>query len=159
MKKLPTYIVSLSLLGILIFAPAATTASDCGKVTGTGNTFAIGPTTFEGTATLNMNDQSVSSTVITNLLGAPKTGDDGTLHVETSHHFSFADGSSFTTLDKAVLSPTATPGVYDLNSRLEIVQGTGNFETACGRLSGHGTLNFITGEAQWWATGRICDCG
>ena len=157
MYKLSSCFVAMFLLGLLIFTPIAVADPICEPVTGTGHTFATGPTTFQGTAVITRNGQQASATVITNVVGAPKVGDDGTLLVPTSHTFTFADGS-INTLDHAVLSPTPTPGVYALNSRLEIANATGSFENICGRMSAHGSLNFNTGEAIWRVNGRVCNC-
>ena len=158
MFKLTTYIVFLALFGLMVFTSGAEAKSDCDKVSGTGHTFAVGPTTFQGIASLNINSTNIVVTVTTNLLGPPTATEDGTLLATTSHTFVFQDGSSLTTLDHAVLSPTNTPGLYNLNTRAAITGGTGSYESACGQLSIHGTINLISGEVQWSVTGRICDC-
>jgi hypothetical protein len=159
MSKLTTCTVFLALLGLMVFTSGAGAKSVCDKVSGTGHTFAVGPTTFQGTASLNINNTNIIVTVTTNLLGPPTATEDGTLLATTSHTFVFQDGSSLTTLDHAVLSPTETPGLYNLNTRAAITAGAGIYENACGQLSIHGTINLINGEVQWDVTGRICDCG
>lgn len=149
----------LVLFAVMVFASGAQAKSDCDKVSGTGHTFAIGPATFQGIASLDLNNNNIIVTVTTNLLGPPTATEDGTLLATTSHTFVFQDGSSLTTLDHAVLSPTDTPGLYNLNTRAAVTGGTGTYEDACGQLSIHGTINLISGEIQWSVTGRICDCG
>ena len=156
MKNLLTYTISLVLCGLLLFTVAAQAKPDCANVKGTGNTTAIAQGVFQGTANFGKNQ---TATVTTYLLGAPTETEDGTLRATTSHTFVFADGSSFTTLDRAVLSPTDTPGLYNLNTRATITGGTGNYANACGSLSIHGTINLISGQVIWRFTGRICDCG
>lgn len=159
MKRSVIYLTTLALSALLVCAPRAHAKSDCDNVKGTGNTFATGPATFQGTATFKIGGQTQNASVTTNLLGPPEVGDDGTLHARTSHSFVLEDGSSITTVDNAVLSPTSTPGLYRLNTRAAITEGTGAYEDACGRLSIHGTINLVTGEVAWRFTGRICDCG
>jgi hypothetical protein len=159
MSKLTTCAVVLVLFTLMPLTFAAAAKSDCDKVHGTGHTFAIGPATFQGTASLNLNGSDLVVSVTTNLLGPPTATEDGTLMATTSHTFVFPDGSSFTTLDHAVLSQTDTPGLYNLNTRAAITGGSGTYELACGRLSIHGTIDLINGEVQWKVTGSICACG
>jgi len=91
-------------------------------------------------------------------------GDDGTLHAATSHTFDFGGGNSFTTLDKAKLEPTDTPGVFRIISNLEIVSGTGIFAGAHGRFAGRGGEIVLPsdapacagGEANWEFHGAVC---
>jgi hypothetical protein len=144
----------------LALSSAAGARTDCETVKGSGHTFATGPFTFQGTAVFTIAGETSNVSVTTNLLGPPGATDDGTLHARTSHVFVFADGSSIVTLDNAVLSPTETPGLYNLSSRLEIIGGTGVYENACGSFTGGGgSINLIAGEAIWRFTGRICTCG
>ena len=159
MSKLTICAVFLVAFALMPLTFTAAASSDCDKVRGTGLTFAIGPSTFQGNASLNVNGTDVIVSVTTNLLGPPTATEDGTLLATTSHTFVFPDGSSFTTLDHAVLSATDAPGLYNLNTRAAITGGAGAYEDACGQLSIHGTINLINGEVQWNVTGRICDCG
>ena len=159
MFKLTNGTLFLTLFALMIFTSGAEAKSDCDKVSGTGHTLAVGPATFQGVANLTLNNTDVIVTVTTNLLGPPTATEDGTLLATTSHTFVFQDGSSLTTLDQAVLSPTSTPGLYNLNVRASITGGTGTYQDACGQLSIHGTINFLSGEVEWSVTGRICDCG
>ena len=156
MKKIFTNSLSLVLCGLLLFTAAIQAKPGCANVKGTGNTQAIAEGAFQGTADFGQNQ---TATVTTYLLGAPTASDDGTLHAVTSHTFTFADGSSFTTLDRAVLSPTETPGLYNLNTKATITNGTGNYANACGSLNIHGTINLVTGQVVWRFTGKVCDCG
>ena len=158
MKNLLTYTISLVLCGLLLFTTAAQAKPDCAKVKGTGNTAAVAQGVFQGTAAVDSNGQTQNVSVTTYLLGPPTVIEDGTLHATTSHTFGFADGSSFTTLDRAVLSPTDTPGVYRLNTKATISGGTGIYANACGSLNIHGTINLFSGEVDWRFTGRVCNC-
>jgi len=159
MFKLTNGTLFLTLFALMIFTSGAEAKSDCDKVSGNGRTLAVGPATFQGIASLNLDNTSVNVSVTTNLLGPPTATEDGTLLAKTSHTFVFQDGSTLTTLDHAVLSPTDTPGLYNLNTRAAITGGTGTYEDACGQLSLHGTVNFLSGEIEWSVTGRVCDCG
>jgi hypothetical protein len=159
MKKLFTHAISLVICGILLFTGALQAAPVCTKISGTGQTAAVAAGVFEGTAAVKINGQIQTAAVTTYLLGAPETTEDGTLKATTSHTFVFEDGSSLTTLDRAVLSPTSTPGLYDLNTRATITGGTGAFADACGSLNIHGTINLVTGQVLWRFNGRVCDCG
>jgi len=158
MNRASGYFVSVTLFGLLILTPVLGIDSSCENVAGTGHTVATGPATFQGFAIVNINGSTRSASVTTSLLGPPKETEDGTLLAATSHNFVFDDGSSITTIDTTVLSPTDTPGLYNLNSRAAINEGSGSYELACGSLSIHGTINFANGEVIWRFTGKICDC-
>lgn len=158
MRNLTVFPLSVIFAGVLAFAPAAAQAeSDCARVTGQGHTLGVGPGSFAGTANLGINGVSATATVTTVLLGPPTATEDGTLHATTSHTF-LVGGGSFTTLDNAVLSPTSTPGQYNLNTRAAIMLGSGSYANACGRLGIHGTIDLINPEATWRVRGKICTC-
>ncbi len=156
MKKLFKGSLLLVVCGLILFTTFAQAKPDCANVKGTGNTTAIAQGVFQGTANFGQNQTAM---VTTFLLGAPTVTEDGTLHATTSHTFDFGNGDSITTLDRAVLSPTDTPGLYNLNTRATITGGTGNYANACSSLSIHGTINLISGQVDWRFTGRVCDCG
>jgi hypothetical protein len=158
MKKQIGNLISLALLALLC-ASVINAGPDCENLKGTGHTFAIGPATFQGTARMGIGGRQADAAVTTNLLGPPTASEDGTLHAATSHTFVFNDGRTFTTIDRAVLSPTDIPGIYRLNTIAAISAGSGDYAAACGQLSIHGTINLITGEVIWRFTGRVCQCG
>ncbi len=62
----------LALFGLMVVTAGAEAKSDCDKVSGTGQTFAVGPATFQGIASLDLNNTNVIVTVTTNLLGLRK---------------------------------------------------------------------------------------
>ena len=159
MRTLTKYIVPLALLALLSSVLPVKAGAGCDRIQGNGQTFAVGPATFQGFATVQLDGQSYSAAVTTNLLGPPKVTEDGTLLAHTSHTFVFDNGSSFTTFDNAILSPTSTPGLYNLNTRAEIIQGTGDYDDASGALGIHGTINFLNGEVAWRFTGQVCNGG
>jgi hypothetical protein len=150
-------LVSAFLTGLLSNA-AFSYGSNCERVKGTGHTFATGPRVFQGTASVAGDGQTVNVAVTTTLLGQPTATEDGTLLAATSHTFVFPDGSTFTTIDRAVLSPTDTPGLYRINTDASIDRGTGDYANACGKLSIHGTIDLFGGEVVWRYTGQLCSC-
>jgi hypothetical protein len=173
--KAATSVLVLALAGgvFLIIDPArGGKDAGCDPVSAIGTSFSvpvdIGPVTvcaFAGSADISVRKQQfVDVPVITFLLGPPRGGDDGTLHAATSHTFDFGALGGFTTLDKAKLEPTDTPGVFRLISNLEIVSGTGIFERARGRLAGRGGEIVLPsdapecagGEANWEFHGAVC---
>lgn len=150
------------ILVVVGFSTAAFARSHCERVYGTGQTFQFVPFgPFEGTAELNLGDAEV----VVSLMALPVEKPDGTLHVWTSHAFDFDDDGGFVTVDKGVLAPTETPGLFNLNTRAkicatdcegEIVRGA----APCGRLSVTGTMNLAASPpvADWRVRGKICDC-
>ncbi len=139
----------------------------CDPVSGTGATAVDVPFVFEGFATVVIRGVEFEFDVTTVLLGDPVEGDDGTLHVETSHTFSLDDVGDFTTTDKAVADPLDEPGLFRLNSTLRITTGTGAFEGVSGRLTVHGEIDLFDeingvgfpffGESSWDVHGVVCD--
>ena len=140
----------------------------CDPVSGSGDTNGFYPPTgpcgggpgFEGPGILVVRGEELGVWITTCLLGEPVPGDDGTLHGVTSHTFTFDDGSgSITTTDNVVLEPTEVPGVFRLNSNMEITSGSDDFADAGGRLHGHGEINLIPGfeAASFEINGVICD--
>ena len=158
-------VVTIAVLSaILVGSGAAFGRAHCQRVYGDGLTFQdtpFGP--FVGTAELNLGDAEA----VVALLGPPDEKPDGTLHVVTSHAFDLGDSGGLVTIDKAILAPTETPGLYNLNTRAKICATpdcageTVNGPAPCGRLSVHGTINFGTfpAEADWRVNGKVCDCG
>jgi hypothetical protein len=155
MNKISIYSILLIFCALFAVSGETNAAPRSEKVRGTGHTTAINQNTFQGTAEVQVNGSTVTANVTTVLLGPPTLTEDGTLQAATSHTFVFPDGSSFVTLDRAVLSPTETPGVYRLNTRAAILGGTGIYADASGSLSIHGTINLISGEVDWRFEGRV----
>jgi len=93
---------------------------------------------------------------VTQQLSIPETpAEDGLLHATGTHVFLFADGSSFTTLDEVLLTPTDTEGVYGLDGALVITGGTGVLASATGHLSLIGNLDLLHGQVGVDTRGRI----
>lgn len=156
MKKLNAFVITLTLIGILSLAGEMRAAKPCLNVNGTGQTSAVSPTAFQGTAVVDFGGQIENAAVTVVMLGPPRVTEDGTLQAETSHTLAF-NGGSLVTLDNAVLSPTSAPGIYNLNTRARIVGGSGDFDGAGGFLSVHGIIDLINGTSSWRFHGRVCD--
>jgi N-acetylneuraminic acid mutarotase len=109
---------------------------------GSGATSAINDYQFAGTATLNIRGQEKSAELLVTLLAEPEVEPNGVQHVLATHTFTFADGSSFTTSDQEVATPTATPGLYTLTGIMDLISGTGMYEGVTGRLTVNGTIDF-----------------
>ncbi|HEY6010471.1 MAG TPA: hypothetical protein VIX18_03290 [Nitrospirota bacterium] len=85
-----------------------------------------------------------------------KMGDDGSIHMISTLTVFLPDGSTLKQNDDAVLDPTETPLVYRVNSRLNIVEGTGVFTNTVGKFNGHGVFNLATGHIEVIADGKLC---
>jgi hypothetical protein len=78
------------------------------------------------------------------------------LHVRLTHTFSLV-GGSVKTEDEAVLSPVpGSPGVFRVNARLTIIEGSGIYAGATGMLHTQGFDNFNTGSLNLEYHGHIC---
>jgi len=110
--------------------------------TGSGSTTAINEYQFAGTATLTIRGQEKSADLVVTVLEPPVVDANGVQHVKATHEFTFADGSSLTTSDQEVATPTGTPGLYTITAQMDIVSGTGVYEGVTGQLEANGTIDF-----------------
>ncbi|MCH7720447.1 MAG: hypothetical protein IH988_05580 [Planctomycetes bacterium] len=145
--------------GLLIVRTLSAAGPPCDPVSGFSETAVEeenGP--FVGFATLEIRGEEFEFSLEVSILGEPVEGEDGTLHLPTSHVFTLDDESSFTTIDKAVADPIeGSPGLYTLNSNMKITSGTGMFDGASGSLHAHGELDLVFGTASLDYHGVICD--
>jgi hypothetical protein len=174
--KTVKYVLGFVLVGGLALMIGPAVAGDnpsCDPVSGYGETTVGGiPGVFEGSGVIVIRGEAFDVDVqVTG--GMPWYGDDGTMHVVTSHTITYVDGdgvpSVMVTVDDAVLEPNpdGAPGEFRLNSNMEISSGSGIFEGVGGRLSGHGTMDMFDevnnvpfpfyGEASYDLRGVICD--
>ena len=168
--KTPMLTLTLALAGGMFLALDAAPGEPnppCNPVSGTSET-AVGntPAVLEGSATLEFGGETFEFALTVFPIGEVVEGDDGTLHVPTTHIFTL-DQSSITTTDKAVLDPLDEPGLFTVNSRLKVTSGTGLFEGVTGRLHAHGEIDLFDeangiefpffGEASLEYHGVICD--
>ena len=112
------------------------------NTTGSGVTAAINDHQFRGTATLAIDGREKSADLLVTVVEPPVVDGNGVHHVKAMHEFTFVDGSTLTTSDQEVATPTATPGLYALTATMDIVSGTGICEGVTGRLEANGTINF-----------------
>ncbi len=176
LSKLTTSVLALGLAGgmFLLVGPASGEGNPaCDPVSGSGDT-EVDPTepgVFVGTGVLVIRGQQFDVGIVVTG-GEPRIGDDGTMHVATSHTITYVDEgeeSVLTTTDKAVLEPIpdGAPGAHHMNSNMKITSGTGIFAGVSGRLHGHGTIDMFDevnniafpdfGEASYDINGVMCD--
>jgi hypothetical protein len=145
-------VVAMTCLGLLVPAYAGSPAH---PVKGFGETYAISPFEFEGTGALIIGGVEHDVSIYTMLLGDPVPGSDGTLHAATSHTFTFTDGSTLVTMDRAVLDPITQPCLFRLNSVMHIVDATGMFAGFSGKMTAHGDIDLCIGETQFSIRGVL----
>lgn len=118
----------------------------------------LGP--FTGQASLRIGSEVLNAEVAVTGTGA-KVTEDGTVVGSTSITYDFGSGDTFTTGENHfALSPTETPGVFNLSDQGRVTEGTGRFLESFGKLVLHGTVSFSasgTGEAVLKVKGKLCD--
>ena len=83
-----------SVLALVVASPAAAAAT-CLPISGEGQTFATGPTTFAGTVTGTLGGDPFSSSVMTTVTAVPHpAGASGVLFAATSHTIALPIGPS-----------------------------------------------------------------
>jgi hypothetical protein len=142
-------LVLISGILLMLGMPAAIAAKDCAVVNGSASVV-FDPTVggFVGPVDLDGDGAPDATSTATVLTIVPS--EDGTLHAVTSHVVVLNSGAMFTTLDRAILSPSDTPGLYRLNTDAPITSG------ASGKLKIHGNVHLIEGWAELDVHGRIC---
>jgi len=157
-------------LGVASGKTSLLEAPRCDSVSGDGATAVDDEEgVFEGSGIVFIRGEEFDVSIRTIIVDGPIEGDDGTLRATTSHEFTFDDGSSFTTTDKAILEPAGPPGLFNLNSNMKITSATGIFEGVRGRLHAHGQVDLFDedngvgfpdfGEASFTTNGVICLAG
>jgi len=141
--------VGASVLALVLALPAAAAAT-CDPISGEGQTFATGPTTFIGTVTGVLGGDPFSSSVITTVTSAPHpAGASGVLFATTSHTIALPTGT-VTTSDSARLIPTGQPGLYRIVSQVTVVGG------GSGQMVFNGTVDLVGGSTQFQISGAVC---
>ncbi len=175
LSKLTTSVLALGLAGgmFLLVGPASGKGNPaCDPVSGHGETAVDVPGIFAGSGFLVIRGEAFDVDFLVTG-GQPWIGDDGTMHVATSHTITYVDESGdvseLTTNDDAVVEPIpgGAPGEHHMNSNMEIDSGTGIFAGVNGRLHAHGTMDFFDevnniafpffGETSYDINGVICD--
>jgi hypothetical protein len=155
--------------------------SDCDRVAGSAVGQASGPTSFLTRVTLAVRGNNFGGPLGVRFVSATSNasiieqqpGENGAINAVTSHVFEIngrSDGDGkcepgedcFTTLDRAVLTPTDKPGNFRLTSKLGIINGFGAFRKACGRLEVRrgGAIDFTATPptVRWEVEGNLCQC-
>jgi hypothetical protein len=151
MRRTLVLLVVVTAAAVAALAPPEAVASGCERLSLTGQS-SLNPANgkvegmFEGT----LGGRPVAIHSSTTIVGQQQLGT--ALLLSTAHTFTLPDGSKVGTVDRALLLPTATPGVYHAFSRLEVVSG------GSGWILGLGTIDLRQGvDANWrWVEGRIC---
>ncbi|HWR72438.1 MAG TPA: hypothetical protein VN604_04675 [Nitrospirota bacterium] len=116
---------------------------------------------YAGVLNERIDGQTVEQVPATLIIGTIKFGDDGTLLTVNTVIHSYGNRGTLILTEHAVASPTDNPYVYRLNSRLDICVSedpkcTGDFETAFGRISFHGYMDFSIAMFAGSGRGKIC---
>jgi hypothetical protein len=144
-------LLALTLLGFTMTVPRAWAAPRCTNVAGEIFFVTTSPPCGEGTVTGDLEGTQIGC-----VLDVRPSGNHGALHVVAENTFFPDGGGSFSTFATAALAPTITPNVYLMNSRFEIVGGTGGLEGATGFLQVQTIVDFNVGTSIGTYHGRIC---
>ena len=145
-------------IAMFALASSATTQAiakaDCDKVEGSATGSFSGPNTVTTNVDLVVGGSAFDAVSVATLLSSTVAGD-GATFVQTTHVFTVGT-STFTTSDRAILTPTNSPTVVRLHSRSEITGGTGQYVGASGSTIAHGFIDFADGSVIWELKGKIC---
>lgn len=111
---------------------------------------------YAGTAMISVDGQPAIPAGLSMVPHKFKIDEDGTVHPTTTITFDLGPMGTLSVQDNAILSPTSSPYLYIMNSRLDNLVGTGMFAGAMGKLSDHGQFNFATSTITATADGKIC---
>jgi hypothetical protein len=156
------HLVMAGFVMFLIFTAQTWADEKCEKMTIDVTVHAATPNPmgqYVGTAVLTVGGNSHHSDVVVNPQGLPKFSEDGTIHMEMRNQLYCPELASMLVChDQAVLVPdSADPSHYRINNRVSIIDGTGVFSEAYGRLSAHGEASMSEGIMSIVAEGRACD--
>ncbi len=95
--------------------------------------------------------RALRGTALATILGpAP----DGSLRA--NHHFAFEDGTLRTQDDVVRIRPTNDPGLFDAETEVFVVDGTGQFAGLRGQARGEGQVSFCGDEGRIELRGQLC---
>ena len=149
-----TAIALATALSATTVATAAPGKDHCDTVTGSASGFLTSPNTASTNVSLEIAGNPAAATSVATLLSSTVAGDGATLM--TSSHAFTVGADTFTTYDRAILTPTNNPTVMRLNSHVDVTGGTGDFTGAYGTLVAHGFLDFADGSVRWEIRGKLC---
>lgn len=146
--------------GLMLFSMEAWANSGCHDVQVEANVTAVDPMlifgNYAGSALISIDGQTPMPAAVSYVLLEVKLGDDGSIHPEIITTFDFGPMGVLSVKDHTVLSPTDTPYIYTMNSRLDNLVGTGMFTGVMGKFTGHGQFSVATATVSAHADGRIC---
>jgi hypothetical protein len=156
------HLVMAGFVMFLIFAAQTWAGEQCEKITIVATMHAVTPNPmgqYVGTAVLTVGDSSCNSDVVVNPQEGAKFSEDGTIHMKMRSQLHCPEMESMLECyDQAVLVPdSADPWHYRINNRVSIIDGTGVFSEAYGRLTAHGEASMSEGIMSVVAEGRACD--
>ena len=126
--RLARFVCTVAVIGNLI-APAAATAHGKSRATLAGSSrFDPNQGAYVGPGVLTIDGKAYNVLGASTLLGALSVDQKGVINAAVSHHFTSLDPNvsiDFYTFDEVVLTPTQTPGLYDVVNHMEIVLGHG----------------------------------
>jgi|GEM_PF-3653961 len=111
----------------------------------------------EGTLTWTFGDRVLVTEAHPLILAGPIVSDDGTIHLVVQQHAAFNDEDSMTWIANQVLAPTEIPGELRVNERISLITGTGLYQEAIGKGTGHGDLSFNQLTASLRSKAKLCD--
>jgi len=170
-RSLPVFVLATTLLFLLSTAVATGPAMD--PVSGTGSSKIVTAIAdmglplpeppvgvmmqFEGSVELSVRGELKTAELLVNVYSV-LVNEEGVQHVSASHILTLVDGSTIVTADKEVAEPmTDTPGLYTINAKMEVKEGTGIYDGVSGYLTAHGTMDFrvFPFEASFTLRGAI----
>jgi|GEM_PF-6016392 len=158
MRNLFSFLAAASL--VMVFAGQSLADSKCHEIEMKVTTSAVDPMLpygkYAGTALVRIDEQAPIQATVSLAMVEVKNGDDGKIYPTNAMTFDFGSLGTLSVQDKSVLTPTETPYIYTISSRLDNLTGTGAFVDVIGRLMGHGQLSFATTVATVEDEGRIC---
>ena len=158
-QKISKNILALTLGCCGLFGSlSASAAANCTGFTLTSNLMLLGPNgPAIGTAVATMDNGAVVEVDAYGEITQTKVSEEGIIHMRVEE----ADDWGFlgTTLgfDKLKLTPTATPGVYDMTIKTSIQGETGSLEEVHGHYRGEGNAYFNSGTINHSGSGIVCN--
>ncbi len=156
-------------LGGGLVKPSVSAKPICDLFTASGETAQEDPGEgpFVGLATVVIDGTTYEDVAVETVVLEVRPLPNGILLVRTSHTFDFNDADpalagTFTTIDRAHLTPTDPPCVFRLDGGglIDAEQGTGVFAGSTGGMRGIGNeVDFCLGEATWAFNGTVCFWG
>lgn len=160
MRKFSSFLAAVSVSAVVLFAGPSWANQNCHDVHVEATNSAVDPANmfgkFAGTAMVSIDGQAAFPAAVSFMPVEYRITDDGTVHLSNALTFDLGAMGALIVQDNAVLSPTADPYLYTMNSRLDNPVGSGMFSGAIGRFTDHGQFSLATLTLTATADGRIC---